>query len=90
MLQREVFSRFRPFELVLCHSTLISLVNAFGKDHDLLVKTWHQNITETLCPVDASTMDGILEPVTILMEDDDSENNDDEDDDEEYDELEFD
>uniref|UniRef100_A0A1X7SNG4 Uncharacterized protein n=1 Tax=Amphimedon queenslandica TaxID=400682 RepID=A0A1X7SNG4_AMPQE len=45
---KEVFSRLMPLELVVSRSTVISLVDEFGKDHDALVKTWQSNITNSL------------------------------------------
>uniref|UniRef100_A0A1X7T9Q8 DUF6589 domain-containing protein n=1 Tax=Amphimedon queenslandica TaxID=400682 RepID=A0A1X7T9Q8_AMPQE len=71
---KEVFSRLMPLELVVSRSTVISLVDEFGKDHDALVKTWQSNITNSLALIiQSSTLQIQNYPTTrsLLIDTDD-------------------
>ncbi len=41
----KVYSRLCALELSVSHSTLITLIKTLGKDHDIVVKKWQEDIS---------------------------------------------
>ena len=56
-----------PLELVVSRSTVLSLVDEFGKDHDALVKTWQSNITNSIAFVNPSSTIQIQVNIVYLI-----------------------
>ena len=52
----QVFSRLCSLGLSVSHSIVTELIKELGKDHDLLVKNWRDDIAATLIPENVSSV----------------------------------